>query len=104
MYAVIDTGGKHFKVEADTKIKIEKIDGELGSEVKFDKIVTLVKDDDSVVIGTPYVEGATVNAKIVSQRLGKKVIAFHYKPKKRIRTKRGHRQPYTMISITGINA
>ena len=69
MYAVIETGGKHFKVEADTKIKIEKIDGELGSEVKFDKIVTLVKDDDSVVIGTPYVEGATVNAKIVSQSL-----------------------------------
>ncbi len=104
MYAVIETGGKQFKVEADKKIKIQKIEGEAGSDVKFDKILTVVKDDSTVEIGTPYVDGASVEAKIVSHGMGKKVVAFHYKPKKRIRIKRGHRQPYTMISVSSINA
>ncbi len=104
MYAIMETGGKQFKVEADMKIKIQKIDKEAGEEVKFDKIITVVKDDSSVNIGSPYVEGASVEAKVVGHGKGKKVVAFHYKPKKRIRIKRGHRQPYTMISISGINA
>ena len=104
MYAVVEEGGKQYRLEADTKIKIQRREEEVGSEIKFDKVISVVKDDGTIAIGTPYVEGASVEAKILEHGKGKKVVAFHYKPKKRIRIKRGHRQPFTKVAISVINA
>ena len=101
MFSVIETGGKQYKVSVGNKIKVEKIDGEVGSEVKFDKVL-LISSDDDVKIGQPYIDGSEVSGKIVAQKRDKKKIVFKYKPKKRERTKNGHRQHYTEVEITNI--
>lgn len=103
MYALIETGGKQVKVAAGDKIKIEKVDGESGASITFDKVIAIIDDNSEVKAGTPYVTGASIDGKVLRQGLGKKVVAFHYKPKKRIRIKRGHRQPYTLVEINSIN-
>ncbi|CCX42889.1 50S ribosomal protein L21 [Clostridium sp. CAG:1024] len=100
MYAIIQTGGKQYKVEAGDEILVEKLDAEVNAEVEFD--VLLVADDDGVKIGTPVLDGVKAKAKVVEHGKGKKVIVFKYKPKKNIRTKRGHRQPYTKVEILSI--
>ena len=100
MYAIIQTGGKQYKVEAGDEILVEKLDAEVNAEVEFD--VLLVADDAGVKIGTPVLDGVKAKAKVVEHGKGKKVIVFKYKPKKNIRTKRGHRQPYTMVEILSI--
>ncbi len=100
MYAIIQTGGKQYKVEAGDEILVEKLDAEVNAEVEFD--VLLVADDAGVKIGTPVLDGVKAKAKVVEHGKGKKVIAFKYKPKKNIRTKRGHRQPYTKVEILSI--
>lgn len=100
MYAIIQTGGKQYKVEAGDEILVEKLDAEVNAEVEFD--VLLVADDASVKIGTPVLDGVKAKAKVVEHGKGKKVIVFKYKPKKNIRTKRGHRQPYTKVEILSI--
>ena len=97
MYAIIQTGGKQYKVEAGDEILVEKLDAEVNAEVEFD--VLLVTDDAGVKIGTPVLDGVKAKAKVVEHGKGKKVIVFKYKPKKNIRTKRGHRQPYTKVEI-----
>ncbi len=101
MLAIIKTGGKQYIVEPGKKIKIEKIKTEEGKEVIFDEVLLTVKDEN-VQVGTPLVEGAKVKAKVVSHGKGDKVIVFKYKAKKRERTKKGHRQPYTEIEITKV--
>ncbi len=101
MLAIIKTGGKQYIVEPGKKIKIEKIKTEEEKEVIFDEVLLTVKDKD-VRVGTPLVEGAKVKAKVVSHGKGDKVIVFKYKAKKRERTKKGHRQPYTEIEITKV--
>lgn len=103
MYAIVEAKGKQYKVTAGDKIRIAKLSEEEDSSIKFDKIIAVVADDSSVKIGTPYVTGASIDAKVLRHGLGKKTIAFHYKPKKRIRIKRGHRQPYTLLSVDAIN-
>lgn len=103
MYAIIVTGGKQYKVEAGEAVFIEKLDVEAGDEVTFDK-VTAVGKDDGIVVGAPYVEGATVTAKVEKNGKGKKVTVFTYKSKKNEKRKKGHRQPYTKVEITAINA
>ena len=103
MYAVIETGGKQYKVEAGNALYIEKLSAEADSEVTFDKVVALGADD-GLKAGTPYVEGATVTAKVVKNGKAKKITVFTYKPKKNEKRKMGHRQPYTMVEITAINA
>ena len=103
MYAIVEAKGKQYKVAAGDKIRIAKLNDEEDSNVKFDKIIAIINDDSSTKIGTPYVQGASVETKVIRHGLGKKVVAFHYKPKKRIRIKRGHRQPYTLVSIDAIN-
>ncbi len=103
MYAILEASGKQYKVSAGDKVRVSKLDAEQNASVKFDKVIAVVKDDSSVAIGTPYVAGASIDGKILHHGMGKKVIAFHYKPKKRIRIKRGHRQPYTLLSIDSIN-
>ncbi len=101
MYAIIETGGKQYTVEAGNKIRVEKLDAKEGDVVTFDKVVFVSGDEPKV--GTPYVEGAKVEAKVLAQDKAKKVIVYKYKAKKNERKKRGHRQPYTLVEISGIN-
>ncbi|MBR5827206.1 MAG: 50S ribosomal protein L21 [Clostridia bacterium] len=102
MYAIIETGGKQYKVEAGDVLFIEKLDVEADSEVTFDKVIA-VGADDGIKVGAPYVEGATVTAKAIKNGKGKKIVVFTYKPKKNAKRKMGHRQPYTKVEIAAIN-
>ncbi|EFR33006.1 ribosomal protein L21 [Peptoniphilus harei ACS-146-V-Sch2b] len=101
MYAIIETGGKQYTVEAGDKLRVEKLDAKEGDVVTFDKVVFVSGDEPKV--GTPYVEGAKVEAKVLAQAKAKKVIVYKYKSKKNERKKNGHRQPYTLVEISGIN-
>lgn len=103
MYAIIETGGKQIKVEVGSKIYVEKLDVETGSVYTFDKVL-LVSDDNSAKVGTPYVEGASVTAKVEKQGKEKKILVFKYKSKANYRRKQGHRQPYTCLTVEAINA
>ena len=101
MYAVIETGGKQYKVAEGDKIYIEKLDAEAGSTVTFDKVLLLVNDGD-VKTGSPYLEGASVEATLDKNGKGKKIRVFKYKAKKNYRTRIGHRQPYSLVTVTAI--
>jgi large subunit ribosomal protein L21 len=103
MYAVIETGGKQYRVEPGQILRVEKLEAQKGEEVIFDRVLMLV-DGESVKIGSPVVEGAKVKATVLVQDKAKKVIVFKYKPKKRIRTKTGHRQPFTEVRIEALEA
>ncbi len=103
MYAIVETGGKQYKVAEGDVIFVEKLDANDGDVVTFDKVLACSKED-GLVVGTPVVEGATVNAKVVEQGKAKKIIVFKYKSKKDYRRKQGHRQPYTKVVIEKINA
>ena len=100
MFAVIKTGGKQYRVVADDTLKVEKIDGAPGDIIQFGEV--LVVGGDSVTLGLPTVEGATVAAEVLSQSRGPKVIAFKKRRRKNSRRKRGHRQEYTLVRITEI--
>ncbi len=100
MYAIIQTGGKQYKVAVGDQIQVEKLDAEANSEVTFETL--LVSDDGGVKIGKPVLEGVTVRGKVLEHGKGKKVIVFKYKPKKNSRKKNGHRQPYTKVEILSI--
>ncbi|EBF5195327.1 50S ribosomal protein L21 [Listeria monocytogenes] len=102
MYAIIETGGKQIKVEAGQEIYVEKLAGEVGDVVTFDKV--LFVGGDSTKVGVPFVEGATVTAKVEKQGRAKKLTVYKYKPKKNYHKKQGHRQPYTKLTIDAINA
>jgi len=103
MYAVVATGGKQYKVEEGDVLRIEKIPGEVGESVSFDRVL-MVSDGNEVTVGQPVVENAVVGARIVEQDRGKKVLVFKYKRRKRFRRKQGHRQSYTAVKITDIKA
>lgn len=103
MYAVIVTGGKQYKVSEGDTIFIEKLEVEEGSTVTFDQVL-MAADGENVKVGAPTVEGATVEAKVVKNGKAKKIYVFKMKRKKNERSKKGHRQPYTKIEITKINA
>ena len=103
MYAIIETGGKQIKVEVGSKIYVEKLDVETGSVYTFDKVL-LVSDNNSAKVGTPYVAGASVTAKVEKQGKEKKILVFKYKSKANYRRKQGHRQPYTCLTVEAINA
>ncbi len=103
MYAVIKTGGKQYQVKVGDVVFVEKIEGEDGSAINFDQVLA-IGDEGKFTAGTPTVEGASVEAKILGQTKGKKIIIFKMKPKKGYRNKTGHRQPYTKVEITKINA
>lgn len=102
MYAVIETGGKQYKVNEGDVVYIEKLDVEAGTAVSFDKVLVVGEGAD-VKVGTPVVEGATVSATVVKNGKAKKVIVYKMKPKKGYRKKQGHRQAYTKVEITKIN-
>ena len=101
MLAVIKTGGKQYLVSPGDKIKIEKINKKEGEEVVFEDVLLLEKRN-KVEIGTPTVKGAKVIGKVLTHGKGEKVIIFKYKPKKRYKVKKGHRQPFTEVEITKI--
>jgi large subunit ribosomal protein L21 len=102
MFAVIETGGKQYKVQNDDVIFIEKLVAEPESSVDF-KVIA-IDGDDGLKIGAPYVEGASVTAKVLKNGKGKKISVLTYKSKKCEKRKIGHRQPYTKVQITAINA
>jgi large subunit ribosomal protein L21 len=103
MYAVVESGGKQYKVQEGEILRVEKISGEVGSPVTFDKVL-LFSDGDKVDIGKPVLKEATVDGHIVQQGKTKKVIVFKYKRRKRYRRKQGHRQQYTAVQIDKIKA
>ena len=103
MHAIIVTGGKQYKVTEGDVLYIEKLDAEAGEAVTFDKVLAVL-DGDKATFGTPVVEGASVTANVVKNGKGKKVLVFKYKPKKNYRRRQGHRQPYTKVEITKVNA
>lgn len=103
MHAVVRTGGKQYRVAPGDILEVEKLDGTVGETVSLTDVL-LVSNGDDVKIGQPIVEGATVTAKITGQHRGEKIMVFRYRPKKRIRVRRGHRQYLTRLQIQSIDA
>lgn len=101
MYAIIETGGKQYRVENGDQIAVEKLGVEDGAKVVFDKVL-VVGDGADIKVGAPYVDGVTVEGNAIETGKGKKVIIFKYKAKKDYRKKQGHRQPYTMVKIDSL--
>jgi|SRR5690625_1452542 len=102
MYAIIETGGKQIKVSEGQEIYVEKLPADTNETITFDKVLFVGGDD--VKVGTPYVEGASVDAKIEKHGRSRKITVFKYKPKKNYSRKQGHRQPFTKVVIEKINA
>lgn len=103
MYAIVETGGKQFKVSQGDTIYVEKLDHEVGSSVTLDKVY-FVQNEGTVKVGSPVVPGAKVVAKVLEHGRGKKIVIFKYKSKKNYHKKQGHRQPYTKLTIESIEA
>ena len=103
MYAIIVTGGKQYKVQQGDVLFVEKLEAEEGAEVKFDTVLA-VGEEGAVKFGAPSVEGASVAARVVKNGKGKKLNIITYRPKKGSARRMGHRQPYTKVEITAINA
>ena len=102
-HAIIETGGKQYRVAEGDVVFIEKLNVEAGETVTFDKVLAVINDETSV-FGAPVVEGATVSASVVKNGKAKKVRVYKMKPKKGYRNTKGHRQPYTQVQISAINA
>ena len=102
MHAIIETGGKQYKVAEGDTLFIEKLPNEAGDAVTFDKVLAIL-DGDKATFGTPVVEGASVEGKIVKNGKGKKIRTFKYNAKKGYRKRQGHRQPYTKVEIGKIS-
>lgn len=102
MYAIIKTGGKQYRVQQGDELRVEKLVANVGDTVVFDEVVAV--GGDKLVVGTPFVEGCTVEAEVLEQGKADKVIIYKYKAKKDYRRKNGHRQPYTLVKVTGIGA
>ena len=100
MYAIIKTGGKQYRVQQGDEFKVEKLDAKVGDKVVFDEVVAV--GGDKLIVGTPFVDGYVVNAEVLEQGKGDKVVIYKYKAKKDYRRKNGHRQPFTLVKITGI--
>jgi large subunit ribosomal protein L21 len=103
MYAVLNSGGKQYKVQQGEVLRVEKISGDVGSPVIFDRIL-MFADGDNVSIGQPVLDGVSVEGHIVEQGKAKKIIVFKYKRRKRFRRKNGHRQEFTAVQIDSIEA
>jgi large subunit ribosomal protein L21 len=102
-YAIIETGGKQYRVSVGDRITVEKLDVEMGAEVVIDRVL-LVGGTGDAQVGAPVVSGASVKATVEMQGKGDKIVVFKYKPKKRYRRRIGHRQPLTTLKITAIDA
>ena len=102
MYAIVETGGKQFRVSEGDVIRTDHVGTEVGASVTFDRVV-LASNGDDVSIGTPLVDGASVTGTVLRQAKDKKILVFRYKPKKRVRKLNGHRQPYAEVRIDKIS-
>ena len=101
MYAIIETGGKQYRVEEGKAIRVEKLPVEKGEEVVFDRVL-LCSDGSEIQVGGPYLEKCRVKGRVTQQGRGRKIVVFKYKPKKNYRRKKGHRQPFTEVLIKQI--
>jgi len=101
MYAIVSSGGKQYKVQKGETLRVEKLSGDIGAPVSFDKVL-MFSDGENVNIGQPVLENVSVNGHIVEQDKAKKIIVFKYKRRKRYRKKQGHRQQYTAVKIDSI--
>ena len=101
-YAVVQTGGKQYRVQPGDTVRVESVRGDQGDTIEFDQVL-LISDGDKVVVGNPNVHGAKVTAEVVAQGRDDKIIVFKYKAKTRYRRKNGHRQPFTDLKVTGIS-
>lgn len=102
MYAIIETGGKQYKVQAGDIITVEKLCADAGSAYAFDQVLTLA-DGETVTFGAPYISGASVSASVIGDGKAKKIVVYKYKSKKGYHRKKGHRQPFTRLKIDAIN-
>ena len=102
MFAVVEAGGRQYRVAPGEVVRMEKVDAQKGEAVSFDRVTMLAADGGSITVGKPYVSGAKVSGKVLAQNRDRKVLVFRYKPKKRIRVLRGHRQPYSLVKIEDI--
>ncbi len=103
MYAVVETGGKQYKVAVGDTVDVERLAHQVGDSVVLDRVL-MVSDGGNVRVGQPILEGATVSATVVRQDRGPKVLSYHYSPKKRFRRLVGHRQEFTRLRIDGIQS
>jgi large subunit ribosomal protein L21 len=103
MYAVVKSGGKQYRVQEGQTVRVEKIEGSVGSEVQLNDVL-MVSDGENVTVGQPVLENAAVSGRIVAQDKARKVLVFKYKRRKRYRRKQGHRQRLTAIKIDSIQA
>jgi len=104
MYAIIKTGGKQYRVSEGQTLRVEKLDGDKGDSLRLESVLLLGGGEGSTTIGTPFIDGAVVEAQIVRQARAKKIIVFKKKRRKGYHKKQGHRQYYTELRITGISA
>ena len=100
MYAIIKSGGKQYRVQQDDEFRVEKLDAQVGDTVVFDEVIAV--GGEELVVGTPFVECCAVKDEVLEQGKADKVIIYKYKAKKDYRRKNGHRQPYTLVKVTGI--
>jgi len=103
MFAVIETGGKQYKVKPGQRLKVETLPGEAGDSVSFDKVLLIASGDDNVSVGAPYLEGKTVSAKIVEHGRHKKIKIIKFRRRKHHMKRMGHRQNYTEVVIDAID-
>ncbi len=103
MYAVVQTGGKQYRVSAGATLKVEKLNAEEGASIELDKVL-MIADGDDVKIGAPYVEGGSVTATVKSHGRAKKVNIIKFRRRKHHMKRQGHRQAFTELEVTGINA
>lgn len=103
MYAIIETGGKQYRVQEGDVIKVEKLELPVDALVEFDRVLAVGKDD-GIVVGKPFIAGAKVTGKVLEQGKDKKILVFKYKAKSNYRRRQGHRQPFTRIAVEKIEA
>lgn len=103
MYAVVKIKGQQYRVEPGTKLQVPLLEDEVGADVTFEEVLMLA-DGEDIKVGSPNVEGATVAAEVLRHGRSRKVVVFKFKRRKNYRRKKGHRQPFTEVSIKGINA
>ncbi|MFN2187661.1 MAG: 50S ribosomal protein L21 [Candidatus Promineifilaceae bacterium] len=102
MYAIVECGGRQYRAEEGSSFSVEKLPYEVGESIELDKVL-LVSDGEEITVGQPTVQDASVSATIVEQYRGKKILVWKYRPSKRYRLKKGHRQSYTRVRIDSIN-
>jgi len=101
MYVIVETGGKQYRMSPGQSFVVEKLEGQVGEEVIFDRVLALVENEETEV-GQPFLGSVQVKGRILEHGKGKKIIVFKYKPKKNYRRKKGHRQPFTRVRVEEI--